>query len=565
MSKIRFALAQLNPIVGDITGNSLAILDAVARAYQSGARVIATPEMSVTGYPVDDLASSIDFIRQSEDGVTSLAARLATDGYGDAVVIVGYLSAAQQPEFGGARAHNSLAVLYGGRVIATYAKRHLPNYSVFDEERVFVPGSGTLVLDLGGVVTGFLICEDLWRPDGPVAELSAQRLDVVVVINASPFDTEKDETRFPLLTTRAAEFGCPILYVNAVGGQDDLVFDGDSAVVDATGAVLMRATRFVPALESIDITGAGAGGDVNSIALTEPIDHVTPFIGNDLPDLEAIWGALVLGVRDYVTKNGFPSVVLGLSGGIDSAVCAVIAADAIGADRVYGVSMPSRYSSDGSKDDAQVLATTIGCHYAIEPISELVMPFESQLGLTGIAAENIQARARGLILMALSNQHGHLVLTTGNKSEVAVGYSTMYGDTVGGFAPIKDVFKTVVWELARWRNAAAEARGETPPIPENSITKAPSAELRPDQTDQDSLPPYDVLDAILDKLVSRRETIDAVVADGFDRDTVERIAALVAGSEWKRRQSAIGPRISRMAFGRERRLPITVRRTTGLS
>jgi len=565
MSKIRFALAQLNPIVGDITGNSLAILDAVARAYQSGARVIATPEMSVTGYPVDDLASSIDFIRQSEDGVTSLAARLATDGYGDAVVIVGYLSAAQQPEFGGARAHNSLAVLHGGRVIATYAKRHLPNYSVFDEERVFVPGSGTLVLDLGGVVTGFLICEDLWRPDGPVAELSAQRLDAVVVINASPFDTEKDETRFPLLTTRAAEFGCPILYVNAVGGQDDLVFDGDSAVVDATGAVLMRATRFVPALESIDITGADAGGDVNSIALTEPIDHVTPFIGNDLPDLEAIWGALVLGVRDYVTKNGFPSVVLGLSGGIDSAVCAVIAADAIGADRVYGVSMPSRYSSDGSKDDAQVLATTIGCHYAIEPISELVTPFESQLGLTGIAAENIQARARGLILMALSNQQGHLVLTTGNKSEVAVGYSTMYGDTVGGFAPIKDVFKTVVWELARWRNAAAEARGETPPIPENSITKAPSAELRPDQKDQDSLPPYDVLDAILDKLVSRRETIDAVVADGFDRDTVERIAALVAGSEWKRRQSAIGPRISRMAFGRERRLPITVRRTTGLS
>ena len=565
MSKIRFALAQLNPIVGDITGNSLAILDAVARAYQSGARVIATPEMSVTGYPVDDLASSIDFIRQSEDGVASLAARLATDGYGDAVVIVGYLSAAQQPEFGGARAHNSLAVLHGGRVIATYAKRHLPNYSVFDEERVFVPGSGTLVLDLGGVVTGFLICEDLWRPDGPVAELSAQRLDAVVVINASPFDTEKDETRFPLLTTRAAEFGCPILYVNAVGGQDDLVFDGDSAVVDATGAVLMRATRFVPALESIDITGADAGGDVNSIALTEPIDHVTPFIGNDLPDLEAIWEALVLGVRDYVTKNGFPSVVLGLSGGIDSAVCAVIAADAIGADRVYGVSMPSRYSSDGSKDDAQVLATTIGCHYATEPISELVTPFESQLGLTGIAAENIQARARGLILMALSNQHGHLVLTTGNKSEVAVGYSTMYGDTVGGFAPIKDVFKTVVWELARWRNAAAEARGETPPIPENSITKAPSAELRPDQKDQDSLPPYDVLDAILDKLVSRRETIDAVVADGFDRDTVERISALVAGSEWKRRQSAIGPRISRMAFGRERRLPITARRTTGLS
>ena len=563
MSTIRFALAQLNPIVGDITGNSLAILDAVARAHESGARIIATPEMSLTGYPVDDLASNLDFIRQSEAGVVALAARLATDGYGDAVVVVGYLSAAEQPEFGGARAHNSLAVLHGGQVIATYAKRHLPNYSVFDEERVFVPGSGTLVLNLGGVETGFLICEDLWRPDGPVAELSAQRLDAVVVINASPFDTAKDETRFPLLTTRAAEFACPIVYVNAVGGQDDLVFDGDSAVVDSTGTVLLRATRFVSALELIDITGTGASTD--GIALSEPRDDVTPFIGIDLPDLEAIWEALVLGVRDYVTKNGFPSVVVGLSGGIDSAVCAVIAADAIGADRVYGVSMPSRYSSDGSKDDAHELATTIGCHYSIEPIGDLVTPFESQLGLTGIAAENIQARARGMILMSLSNQNGHLVLTTGNKSEVAVGYSTMYGDTVGGFAPIKDVFKTVVWELARWRNSVSRARGETPPIPENSITKAPSAELRPDQTDQDSLPPYEVLDAILEKLVSRRDSIDAVVTDGFDRATVERIAALIAGSEWKRRQGAIGPRISRMAFGRERRLPITVRRTTGLT
>lgn len=281
--------------------------------------------------------------------------------------------------------------------------------------------------------------------------------------------------------------------------------------------------------------------------------------------MEAIWNALVLGVRDYATKNRFPSIALGLSGGIDSAVCAVIAVDAIGADRVFGVSMPSKFSSDGSKDDALELANNIGCHFDVQPIADLVTPFESQLGLTGVAAENIQARVRGMILMALSNQHGHLVLTTGNKSEVAVGYSTMYGDTVGGFAPLKDVFKTLVWALARWRNAEAEKRGENPPIPTSSITKAPSAELRPDQTDQDSLPPYDVLDAILEQLVSRRVSIDAVVADGFDRATVERIAALVAGSEWKRRQGAIGPRISRMAFGRERRLPITVHRTPGLS
>jgi len=562
MSRIRFALAQLNPIVGDVAGNSLAILDAVSKSYARGARVVVTPEMSITGYPVDDLASSTDFIHQSEAGVSSLAARLASDGFGDAVVIVGYLSAAAETEFGGARAHNSLAVLHGGRITATYAKRHLPNYSVFDEERVFVPGAGTLVLELGGVNTGFLICEDLWRSDGPVAELAARDLDVVVVINASPFDTAKDEMRFPLLTTRAAEFDATVVYVNAVGGQDDLVFDGDSAVLDASGLTLLRAKQFDSALELIDIHGKGAPKD--GLALAEPDDAITPFIGPDLPDIEAIWEALVLGVRDYVIKNGFPSIALGLSGGIDSAVCAVIASDAIGANRVYGVSMPSKYSSDGSKDDARELAETIGCHYDVQPIADLVAPFETQLNLTGIAAENIQARARGMILMALSNQHGHLVLTTGNKSEVAVGYSTMYGDTVGGFAPLKDVFKTLVWELARWRNTAAESRGEPPPIPLSSITKAPSAELRPDQTDQDSLPPYDVLDAILEQLISHRHSIDVVVSAGFDRVTVERIADLVAGSEWKRRQGAIGPRISQMAFGRERRLPITVRHTSGL-
>ena len=562
MSRIRFALAQLNPIVGDVTGNSLAILDAVSNSYARGARVIVTPEMSITGYPVDDLASSTDFIRQSESGVSALAARLASDGFGDAVVIVGYLSEASETEFGGARAHNSLAVLHDGRVTATYAKRHLPNYSVFDEERVFVPGEGTLVLDLGGVRTGFLICEDLWRSDGPVAELATRDLDAVVIVNASPFDTVKDETRFPLLATRAAEFGATVVYVNAVGGQDDLIFDGDSAVLDASGSTLLRAKRFDSALELFDIHGTGESTD--GLALAEPDDHITPFIGGDLPDLEAIWQALVIGVRDYVTKNGFPSIALGLSGGIDSAVCAVISADAIGANRVFGVSMPSKYSSDGSKDDARELAETIGCHYDVQPIAELVTPFETQLNLTGVAAENIQARARGMILMALSNQRGHLVISTGNKSEVAVGYSTMYGDTVGGFAPLKDVFKTLVWELARWRNATAESRGETPPIPLSSITKAPSAELRPDQTDQDSLPPYEVLDAILDQLISHRHSINAIVSAGFERDTVERIAGLVAGSEWKRRQGAVGPRISRMAFGRERRLPITVRHTPGL-
>lgn len=562
MSRIRFALAQLNPIVGDVTGNSLAILEAVAESYARGARVIVTPELSITGYPVEDLASSADFRHQSENGVTALAARIAADGWGDAVVVVGFVQHAEQAEFGGARAHNSLAVIHEGRVAAVYSKRHLPTYSVFDEERNFVPGDGTLVLNLGGVATGFLVCEDLWRDDGPVAELAAQQLDAVVVINASPFDTAKDETRFPLLRTRAQEFGATVVYVNAVGGQDDLIFDGDSAVLASTGTVLLRARRFESALELIDLDGSGQSTE--GIALTEPTDTITPFIGHDLPDLEAMWNALVLGVRDYATKNGFPSIALGLSGGIDSAVCAAIAADAIGAERVYGVSMPSQFSSDGSKDDARLLAEALGCHYDVQPIAGLVEPFETQLGLTGLAAENIQARARGMVLMSLSNKHGHLVLTTGNKSEVAVGYSTMYGDTVGGFAPLKDVFKTLVWALARWRNSAAEARGEAPPIPVNSITKPPSAELRPDQTDQDSLPPYDILDGILELLINRRDSIDAVVAEGFERDVVERVAGLIAGSEWKRRQGAIGPRITRMAFGRERQLPITVKRTSGL-
>jgi NAD+ synthase (glutamine-hydrolysing) len=562
MSRIRFALAQLNPIVGDVTGNSLAILAAVSDAYGRGARVIVTPELSVTGYPVEDLASSSDFIRQSELGVAALAQRIAADGFGDAIVVVGCVERATTEEFGGARAHNSLAILSNGKVIATYAKRHLPTYSVFDEERIFVPGDGTLIMNLGGVATGFLICEDLWRNDGPVSELAEHDLDVVVVINASPFDTAKDDTRFPLLHTRALGFGAPVVYVNAVGGQDDLVFDGDSAVLDAEGTVLLRAPRFGPALELIDIAGTGFATD--GIPLAEPTDSITPVVTPDLADIEATWNALVLGVRDYTLKNDFPSIVLGLSGGIDSAVCATIATDAIGADRVYGVSMPSQYSSDGSKDDARELATNLGCHYDTNSIAALVEPFERGLGLTGLAAENIQARARGMVLMSLSNQHGHLVLSTGNKSEVAVGYSTIYGDSVGGYAPIKDVFKTLVWDLARWRNSVAVERGETSPIPESSISKPPSAELRPDQTDQDSLPPYDVLDAILEHLVSNRDSIDTAVSHGFDRATVERVASLVTGAEWKRRQGAIGPRISRMAFGRERRLPITMRITPGL-
>jgi len=390
---------------------------------------------------------------------------------------------------------------------------------------------------------------------------------LLLVINASPFERDKDEVRLPLVTRRAVETNTIVAYVNIVGGQDDLVFDGDSVIVDGRGQILARAPQWVSHLLVTDLDVAAASDsvlpdNVSRVLLADaaPEQKLLPTdIAVPSDDPEQLWNALVLGLHDYVEKNGFPSVVLGVSGGIDSAVCAALAADALGAARVFGVSMPSRYSSSGSVSDADILATNIGFHYSTEPIAELVQPFEEQLKLTGTAAENVQARARGVILMALSNMAGHLVLTTGNKTELSVGYSTIYGDSAGGFAPIKDVPKMLVWELARWRNEFATARGETPPIPVNSIEKPPSAELRPDQTDQDTLPPYETLDAILDAYVARNLGREDVVALGFDAETVDFVTRLVDRSEWKRRQGAIGPKISGMAFGRDRRLPITYR------
>jgi NAD+ synthase (glutamine-hydrolysing) len=375
--------------------------------------------------------------------------------------------------------------------------------------------------------------------------------------------------RLPLVTRRAMETNTTVAYVNIVGGQDDLVFDGDSVVVDGSGDILARAPQFVEHLLVVDLEVSAA----TDARLPDKIARVTladasgdqPALGSDIAtlpdDREQVWNALVLGLRDYVEKNGFRSVILGLSGGIDSAVCAAIAADAIGADRVWGVSMPSRYSSDHSRSDADDLADNIGLHYSTEAIADLVLPIETQLKLTGTAAENVQARIRGIILMGLSNLDGHLVLTTGNKTELSVGYSTIYGDSAGGFAPIKDVPKLLVWELARWRNEFARSRGEVAPIPANSIEKPPSAELRPDQTDQDSLPPYELLDAILDAYITRALGREDVIDLGFDEETVDLVTALVDRSEWKRRQGAIGPKISGMAFGRDRRLPITYRPT----
>jgi NAD+ synthase (glutamine-hydrolysing) len=578
MPRLRLALAQTNPVVGDLAGNSAQILAAATAAAAQGADILAVGEMAISGYPIEDLASRPSFLAAARASVEELATALDAAGLGELVVIVGHPDGPFEPRLLGssnaptAIAQNCASVLQHGVAKARYAKHHLPNYSVFDEYRIFLPGDELLVMRIKGVDVALIICEDLWREGGPVTRVLEADAGVLIVINASPFERDKDEVRLPLVTRRAVETDTIVAYVNIVGGQDDLVFDGDSVVVDGAGTILARAPQFVEHLLVVDVDAAEATDVVLPDAVSRvelsnlPDAHTatspTAAAGSiaALPDdREQIWNALVLGLRDYVGKNGFPSVILGVSGGIDSAVCAAIAADAIGADRVWGVSMPSQYSSDHSRSDADVLAESIGFHYSTEAIADLVLPIENQLKLTGTAAENVQARIRGIILMGLSNLDNHLVLTTGNKTELSVGYSTIYGDSAGGFAPIKDVPKLLVWELARWRNEFAVQRGETPPIPANSIEKPPSAELRPDQTDQDTLPPYEVLDGILDAYVTRVLGRDDVIALGYDAETVDFVTRLVDRSEWKRRQGAIGPKISGMAFGRDRRLPITYR------
>jgi NAD+ synthase (glutamine-hydrolysing) len=576
MPRLRLALAQSNPVVGDLAGNAEQIIAAARAASAQGADLLALGEMALTGYPIEDLASRPSFLVDAGRAVTALAARLEAEGLGHLPVVVGHPDGPHEPRLLGtsnaptAIAQNCASVLQGGQVVARYAKHHLPNYGVFDEYRIFIPGDELLVLRLGGVDVALIICEDLWRDGGPVGRVLESDAGVLLVINASPFERDKDEVRLPLVTRRAVETDTVVAYVNIVGGQDDLVFDGDSVVVDGQGTILARAPQFAEHLLVVDVEAAEATDtelppNVRRVELAVGAtggEHPVPVDIAALPDdREQLWNALVTGTRDYVRKNGFRSVILGLSGGIDSSVCAAIAADAIGAENVYGVSMPSRWSSDHSRSDADDLAGRIGLHYSVEPIADLVAPVETQLALDGIAAENLQARIRAIILMGLSNMHGHLVLTTGNKTELAVGYSTIYGDSVGGFAPIKDVPKMLVWELARWRNESAVARGETPPIPESSIVKPPSAELRPGQVDQDTLPPYEVLDAILDAYVGGELGRDDVVGLGFDAATVDFVTRLVDRAEWKRRQGAIGPKISGMAFGRDRRMPITYRPT----
>jgi NAD+ synthase (glutamine-hydrolysing) len=429
-------------------------------------------------------------------------------------------------------------------VVARYAKHHLPNYGVFDEYRYFVPGNRGCTVEVDGHRVALSICEDLWQDGGPVVWARESAAELLVVINGSPYERNKDDTRLTLCRRRAREAEMPLAYVNLVGGQDELVFDGDSLVVDQNGEVLARGPQF-----SVDIVYADL----------PPEPTAQPSIAPRLDDAEEVYQALVCGLRDYVHKNGFTTVLIGLSGGIDSALTAAIAVDALGAEHVFGVGMPSTYSSQHSRDDAADLAARSGLPFREVPIASMVDAFLAQIHLTGLAEENLQARVRGTTLMGISNQEGHLVLATGNKSELSVGYSTLYGDAVGAYAPLKDVSKTLVWELSRWRNTAAESAGRVPPIPPNSIDKPPSAELRPDQLDTDSLPDYATLDDVLDDYVEQDRSASDLVAAGFDSALVERVVMLTDRAEYKRRQYPPGPKISLKAFGRDRRLPITNR------
>jgi NAD+ synthase (glutamine-hydrolysing) len=590
--QLRVAAAQVDTRVGDIEGNAALVTSWTAKAAEDGAHVVVFPEMTLTGYPAEDLVLRESFARASEHALVGLAAELGRQGLGHVAVVVGYLAhtsghgpaPVESPPIGDDRPgdanprhgapRNAAALLYGGEVVVRYYKRHLPNYGVFDEARYFVPGNELPVVRLHGVDIALTICEDLWVDDGPCAVAGQAGVDLVLSPNASPYERNKDDVRLPLVRRRAAEAGAPIIYSNQVGGQDELVFDGDSMAVTADGELLARAPQFVEHLLTVDLSLDPASvqerreGRIGPMTVTRHVLSEEPVpafqaqpgsIAEPLSDCEEVWRALVTGLRDFIDKNGMPSVVMGLSGGIDSAVVATLAVDALGAERVHGVGLPSKYSSQHSLADAEDLAKRTGLHYSVVPIAPMVDAYHQSVELTGVAAENLQARVRGTLLMGLSNQHGHLLLTTGNKSEIAVGYSTLYGDSAGGFAPIKDVPKTLVWELARWRNAEAIRRGETEPIPQNSIDKPPSAELAPGQQDSDSLPSYEELDAVIADYVDRDLGLAQLLERGHDAEVVARVLRLVDTAEFKRRQSAPGTKISLKAFGRDRRLPITNR------
>ena len=553
--KLRVALAQINPTVGDLVGNAAAICAGVETALSQGAQIVVFPEMVLTGYPVEDLALRPSFQVASRKALEKLAREIDPK----IVAIVGYLDQVVTGD-GVDKPQNKVAVISGGEVKAGYAKCHLPNYGVFDEFRNFAAGDQTLVVRIHGVDVGIAICEDLWIDGGISAQLAARKPGLLIVPNGSPYERNKDDVRLSLVSQRARQAGAPLVYVNMTGGQDDLVFDGDSIVVNSSGEVIARAPQFEDGIMVVDIDVTTHSSTPDVVISEEPVvleRTLIPGIAQRLGDEEEIWNAIVVGLRDYVAKNGFNSVLIGLSGGIDSALVAALAVDALGPDRVHGVGMPSKYSSEHSLSDARQLAANTGLGFRVVEIQKMVDAYIKEISLTGLAEENVQARVRGTTLMGISNQEGHLVLATGNKSELACGYSTLYGDAVGGYAPIKDIYKTDVWALSRWRNRVAQEAGEVPPIPENSITKEPSAELRPDQKDSDSLPEYQILDQVLKAYVDEDLGRDALIAAGFDKDLVMRVIGLVDRAEYKRRQYPPGTKVSKRAFGKDRRLPMT--------
>ena len=534
MSAQKIALAQMNPLLGDLKGNAQLIHQAASAAYSQGAKLVVTPELSLTGYPPEDLLLRPAFIEAAEEELALLIQQLAP--HHDLTVIVGHPKKTSQG------LQNYASVIRGGKVIAAYAKQELPNHEVFDEVRYFVAGNRSCVFESEGIRYGLILCEDAWHP-GPAKQAHAAGAQILLVPNASPYHLQKEALRIEVLRQHIALTKMPLVYVNAVGGQDELVFDGGSFALNSDGKVVMAMPQFQVGLGMVDIDSAG---QLEQGFISPP------------QSVEAqAYQALVLGVRDYVNKNRFPGVIIGLSGGVDSALVLAIAVDALGADKVRAVMMASRYTADISWMDARMLAQNLGVQYDEIPISGPVDALEQSLagqfkGLKADATEeNIQARVRGTLLMALSNKTGRLVLTTGNKSEMAVGYCTLYGDMAGGFAVIKDIAKTLVYRLCAYRNQIQ------PVIPERILTRAPSAELRPDQTDQDSLPSYEVLDAIVERYMEQNQSIAQIIAAGYDPESVEKVTRLIKLNEYKRRQAPPGVRITTRAFGRDWRYPIT--------
>ena len=571
MQSLRVALAQIDTTVGDLDGNASKIVEWIGRARDLGVDVVAFPELAVTGYPPEDLLLRRSFV---EDNIAALD-RIAAASKG-IVAVVGFVDADED-------IYNAAAVICDGQMAARYHKRFLPNYGVFDEDRYFQRGDVSPVYVIAGVDVGVNVCEDIWYPDGPTRDQALAGAEVIININASPYHRGKGAQRETMISTRASDNVVVVCYVNAVGGQDELVFDGHSMICDERGTLVARGAQFREDLIVYDIDVEGVkqarlhdpryrnkrsvlvAGAPKLHVSNAPFIAIKPLLSPAMPPLldptAEVWEALVLGVRDYIGKTGFASVLIGLSGGIDSSIVAAIAVDALGPEHVIGVSMPSRFSSDGSKTDAQALADRLGIRLMTIPIEGAFAASLEMLSDAfadtefGTAEENLQARIRGNILMSLSNKFGWMVLTTGNKSEIATGYSTLYGDMAGGFAVIKDVPKTLVYELSRYRNRVAGREV----IPQSVIDKPPSAELRPDQLDTDSLPPYDVLDPIIEAYVEEDRTIDEITAMGFDGAFVERVVKMIDRNEYKRRQAPPGVKITPRAFGRDRRLPIANR------